>query len=124
MSRPKDMATRTRTTGWQASAACLGADPEMFASREVEESLAAASMCLDCPVIDLCFDSASKSDKQWTVRGGSMPSKNGGYHGRTDGYLVHRQMGTEECSDCHRAKVVDRLAKDKRKERRQKRARR
>lgn len=107
---------------WQTEAACRDIDPVYFESRETEEQLAAASVCLNCPVIDLCFDTAKREDKHWTVRGGSIPSANGGYHGRPDGYKKHRELGTEVCAECDRARRIAyqavryrKLARDRRK---------
>lgn len=41
---------------WQADAACVGADPDLFFPTKGETSAEAAAICAGCTVFDLCRD--------------------------------------------------------------------
>ena len=52
---------------WQADAACVGHDPEMFFS---ERFAAAVAVCAGCPVRERCLSWAIETGQQFGVWGG------------------------------------------------------
>ena len=56
---------------WQERAACIGSDPELFASGVTSRVLKAKAICADCPVIDQCLTFAlDNEDFEVGVYGG------------------------------------------------------
>jgi WhiB family redox-sensing transcriptional regulator len=47
---------------WQERAACIGSDPELFASGVTSRVLKAKAICEHCPVIDDCLSFAIAND--------------------------------------------------------------
>lgn len=79
-----------RTTGWTEHAACVGADPELFAPRPVgrpEVHLTAVTtarrFCARCPVIAQCAAEADRDGLQG-VWGGSNRHRDHTGRGRVD----------------------------------------
>lgn len=59
---------------WRASAACLGADPELFypVSKKRKDAEEALAICDVCPVRETCVaEELERGGMQWGVRGGT-----------------------------------------------------
>lgn len=78
---------------WEDSAACQGVDPDKFSFIEKGDPLAegmtfgqrlalnrnrhaeAEEICIECPVMFTCAETADVDERRWTIRGGLMPTR-------------------------------------------------
>lgn len=56
--------------GWQANAACAGADPELFFPARGEPTATAKAVCATCPVRDPCREYALARTEKFGIWGG------------------------------------------------------
>lgn len=107
---------------WQDDAACLFSDPNLFdlnaldpKSQAVQKFKAAQKICSTCPVRDMCEETATQGDLEYSVRGGKLPLKfNPVSQGRPrtvsnglclkghDNWVVRPgKRGGRRCATCH-----------------------
>lgn len=67
---------------WHDDALCKGRDLSLYVPRDgdktegdIEQYKRTADECLDCPVFFQCKETASKSDHEYAIRAGELPTK-------------------------------------------------
>jgi WhiB family transcriptional regulator, redox-sensing transcriptional regulator len=63
------------TPAWQALARCsngTGSMLELFFSEQIDDINAAKAFCLECPVMEPCFEGALARREPWGVWGGQL----------------------------------------------------
>jgi hypothetical protein len=94
---------------WRDSAACAGADPEMFLAETGGEAQAAKSVCAACPVRAACLEAALTEEKdnpapaRAGIRGGMSPKQRAALAKRRRGPVpqeARRRTGGKPLSPC------------------------